>query len=386
MNRREIYLDNAATTRMDSRVVQAMFPHLTEQYGNPSSIHELGEQARQAVEHAREVIAGKIHALPEEIIFTGSATEADNLAIKGIAYKHKGRGRHIITTKIEHKAVLESCSYLETDGFRVTYLDVDSEGKVSLEQLKKAIKKDTILVSICHANNEIGVLQDITAIGNICRKAGVYFHTDAAQSFTKVPLDVGSMKIDLMTLSGHKIHGPKGVGALYVRKGVALCPLLHGGEQEFSLRAGTENVAAIVGFAKAGELASQKDVQNMEKLRDYFIAELLKIPHVTLNGSAHDRLCNNINVCFEAIDAETMLQHLSSKCISASAGSACTAGRIEPSHVLKALGLSDAAANSSVRFSLSKYTTKEELMYAVQQIKEIVAGLAVINIVIINKV
>ncbi|MBI2546173.1 cysteine desulfurase [Candidatus Woesearchaeota archaeon] len=381
---KQVYLDNAATTMTDPVVVKAMLPYLTISYGNPSSPHELGKEAQDAIENARKIIAAKINAKPEEIIFTGSATEADNLAVKGIAYANKSKGRHIITSKIEHKAILESCKALEAEGFSVTYLGVSREGLVNPQDVKKAIRKDTILVSIMHANNEIGTVQDIAAIGKLCKSAGIYFHTDAAQSFTKIPIDVRAINIDALTLSAHKIHGPKGIGALYIKQGTKTHPIIHGGSQESAMRAGTEHVANIVGFAAAANASSQQDIRKMAMLRDYFTRELLRLPKVTINGSKIRRLCNNINAAFHGIDAETMLNHLNSRGIFASSGSACTASELEPSHVLKAIGLSDEAANSSIRFSLSKFTTKHDIDYAIALIREIVSSLRSINAV--NKI
>lgn len=382
---RQIYLDNASTTMLDLEVVKVMLPYLTNKYGNASSSHDLGREAREAIENARKIIADKINAKPNEIIFTGSATEADNLAIKGIAYANKVKGKHIITSEIEHPAVIEACKALEQEGFSITYLNVNREGLISIEDLKKAIRKDTILVSIMHANNEIGTIQNISEIGEICRAKGIYFHTDASQSFTKLPIDVKAMNIDLMTISAHKIHGPKGIGALYLRENVNIKPIQHGGSHEFGLRPGTENLANIVGFAKAATLVIQKDIERMTRLRDYFLSALIKMPKVKLNGSHKQRLCNNINVLFQGIGSEIMLNHLNSQGIYASAGSACTAQEITTSHVLKAIVLTDEEANSSIRFSISKFTSREDIEYALNAIKEIVYSLRKIS-AIINKV
>jgi len=380
---KQIYLDNAATTKVDERVLKAMEPLFSDKYGNASSLHLMGEEARRAIEEARGVIARSIKAKHKEIIFTGSGTEANNFVLKGLffANKDKDSGKnHIITTKIEHDCVLNSCKWLETQGARVTYLDVDEKGFVDLEQLNNSINNKTIVVSVIHANNEIGTIQDLEAIGKICKEKGVYFHTDACQSFTKVDIDVKKMNLDLMTLNAHKIHGPKGVGALYIRQGVKIIPLLHGGGHEFGLRSGTENVAGIVGFAKAVKISNDNDVKKMKKLRDKLINGILKIPNTKLNGvKGNDRLCNNVNVCFNNIEGEAIGSFLNARGIFGSTGSACSSHTLEPSHVLIALGMSALQANSSIRLSISKYTTEDEIDYVLQELKKIVEKLRKIS-------
>jgi cysteine desulfurase len=375
-----VYLDNGATTMVDKEVEKAILPYFTKVYGNASSLHTFGQNAKKAVEKSREIIAKKINALPEEIIFTSGGTESDNLALQEVAYTNRDKGDHIITTKIEHHAVEKSCKFLENDGFKVTYLNVDKEGFVDLGELKRAITDKTILVSIIHGNNEIGTIQDIDAIGKICKEKGVYFHTDAVQSFTKVPIDVGKQNITLASFSAHKIHGPKGVGALYVKKGTKIHPLMYGGSQENKLRPGTENIPLIVGFAKAVEIAKQEDFEKMEKLRDYFIEKIEKeIPEVKLNGSRDKRLCNNANITFKYIEGEALLIKLDDKGIAVSTGSACSSKELRPSHVLTAIGLDPAIAHGSIRFTLSKYTTKEELDYTIKNVKEVVKELRTIS-------
>lgn len=363
-----IYLDNGATTAVDKEVVKAMEPYFTEKYGNASSIHILGQEAKLAIDSAREIIAKAINADPEEIIFTGSGTESNNLAVKGIAFKNYGKDKHIITTKIEHDCVLNSCKMLENHGFKVTYLDVDEEGFIDLKQLEKAITKDTILVSIIHGNNEIGTIQDIEKIGKICKKHNVPFHTDACQSFTKTDIDVKKQNISLMTLNAHKIHGPKGVGCLYIKKGVQLQPLLHGGGHEKGIRSSTENIPGIIGFAKAVQLAKKEHCKKMEKLRDKLIRGILKIPDTRLNGPKEKRLCNNINVGFKYIEGESIAALLDAKGICSSTGSACSSKSLEPSHVLLAIGLKEEEAHGSIRLTLSRFTTEEEIDYTLKEL------------------
>jgi cysteine desulfurase len=365
-----IYLDNAATTRTDPKVVKSMIPYFIKDYGNASSLHKLGINAKMALESARKTIAKSINAKPEEIIFTSGATESNNLALKGIAFsKKKG---HIITTKIEHDCILNTCKWLKTLGFKITYLNVDKEGFINLKELEDAIKKnkDTILISIIHANNEIGTIQDLEAIGKICFKHNIPFHTDAAQSYTKTLIDVKKQNLSLVSLNSHKIHGPKGVGALYIKKGVKIVPLAHGGGHEQNLRSGTENIPGIIGFAKAVKLSSKKYIKHMAKLRDYLIKEVLKkIPDVKLNGSTENkRLCNNINFSFKYIEGEAIGALLDAKGISSSTGSACSSKSLEPSHVLLALGLTPEQAHGSLRLSLSRYTTKQEIDYTIKSL------------------
>jgi cysteine desulfurase len=370
---KQIYLDNAATTKVDEKVAKEMQKYLTEVYGNASSVHFAGQEARRAIEESRKIIAKEIGANVEEIIFTGSGTESNNLVIKGLFWENFPEKNHIITTKIEHDCVLKSCEWIEQQGGKITYLDVDKEGFVNLKQLKDSITDKTILVSVIHGNNEIGTIQDLEKIGAICKKKKVLFHTDACQSFTKVSINIKKMNLDLVTLNAHKIHGPKGVGALYLKKGIKITPLLHGGGHEFGIRSSTENVAGIVGFAKAVKVKGMFEIKNVTNLRDYFISELQKIPNVNINGAKGDkRLCNNINVCFNNIEAESIGSFLNSKGIFTSVGSACSSHNLEPSHVLMALGKTHLEANSSIRISISKYTTKEEIDYALKEIKNTV--------------
>ncbi|MHA1279746.1 MAG: cysteine desulfurase family protein [Candidatus Helarchaeota archaeon] len=373
---RKIYFDNAASTRVDERVIRAMEPYFGSKYGNASSIHGFGREAKEAIENARKIIAKRIGARAREIIFTSGGTEGNNFVLKGLFFSNYPRKNHIITSKIEHDCILNACKWLESLGARVTYLDVDKEGFIDLEQLEKAINERTFLVSIMQANNEVGTIQNLKAIGEICKKRGVLFHTDACQSFTKVPLDVNKMNLDLVTLNSHKIHGPKGVGAVYIREGIKITPLLHGGGHEKGLRSGTENVSGIVGFGKAVEISSRKDVEKMEKLRDILIEGILKIPNVKLNGpKGEKRLCNNVNVCFNDIEGESIGGYLESKGIFVSTGSACASHTLASSHVLRAMGLSPQQINSSIRISISRYTSEEEVRYFLKVLPKIVKKL-----------
>lgn len=378
---KNVYLDNAATTKLSPEVLDAMMPYLTEEYGNASSIYSLGSTAKAAVEKSREVMANELNCKTSEIFFTSGGSEADNWAIKGVAnfLNRKGKGNHIITSKIEHHAVLHTCEYLEKEGFEVTYLDVDSEGKVNPEDVKNAIKDNTILVTIMFANNEIGTIQPIKEIGTICKENNILFHTDAVQAFATIPIDVEAMNIDLLSLSGHKIHGPKGVGALYIKRGVRLDNLIHGGAQERGKRATTENVAGIVGLAKATELYStNRDKRNkyISELRDYLLKEITeKIEYTKINGSIEDRLPNNLNVCFKFIEGESILLSLDMMGIAGSSGSACTSGSLDPSHVLLAIGLPHEIAHGSLRLTLSEETTKEDCDYVVETLVEIIERL-----------
>ena len=357
-----IYLDNGATTMVDPKVVQEMAPYFEEKYGNASSTHHKGQEAKMALEEARETIAKSIGARHDEIIFTSGGTESKNITTKGIAFANKKKGNHIITTKIEHDCVLNACKWLESQGFKVTYLDVDRQGFVNPDALEKAITKSTILVSIIHGNNEIGTIQDLEALGKICRKHNVYFHTDACQSYTKTELNVKKQSLDLVTMNSHKIHGPKGVGALYIRNGVKITPLLHGGGHEHNLRSGTENVSGIIGFAKAVKMTSSGHVRQMRKLRDYLIENVLKIPETMLNGTVGDkRLCNNANFSFKYVEGESIGAYLDAKGICTSTGSACSSRSLEPSHVLIAIGLKPEEAHGSLRITLSRFTSKEEI-------------------------
>jgi len=374
---RVVYLDNAATTMVDPAVVEAMLPYFTKQYGNPSSIHSFGREAKEAVEASRDLIAASIKSRSDEIIFTSGGTEGNNLALKGVAFANRNKGKHIITTSIEHKCILNSCEWLQQEGFEVTYLDVDREGFVSLGQLEKSIRKDTVLVSIIHGQNEIGTIQDLEKIGKICAEHGVWLHTDACQSYTKTRLDVKKFNIALATLNAHKLHGPKGVGALYVREDVDFVPWQHGGGQESKKRGGTENVPGIVGFAKAVQLASnQKHIEHMVKLRDALIDGILEIEDTKLNGPrGAARLCNNANFSFFGVEGEGLGMALEQEGIKTSTGSACSSRSLEKSHVLKAIGLSDGEVNSSIRMSISRFTAKEDIDYAVQKTQDAVKKL-----------
>lgn len=373
-----IYLDNGATTMVDPEVVKAMEPYLTEKYGNASSSHMMGTWARQAVEESRELIAKSIGAKDDEIVFTSGGTESNNLAIKGVAFANKDRGRHIITTKIEHDCVLNSCKWLEKEGFEVTFLDVDKEGFVNPDDLEKAIRKDTILASIIHGNNEIGTIQDLESLGNICRKHNVYFHTDACQSYTKTDLNVKKHNLDLVTLNAHKIHGPKGVGALYIRKGVRITPWQHGGGHESGLRSGTENVPGIVGFAKSVKLGmNPKHVKHMTRLRDKLTDGILEtIPEVLINGPKGDkRLCNNVNISFLYVEGEAIGGYLDAEGVASSTGSACSSKSLEPSHVLMALGMKAEEAHGSLRLTLSRFTKEEEIDEVLGSLPKIIGKL-----------
>ena len=373
---RLIYLDNAATTKVDHEVFEAMKPYFEEVYGNASSMYSFAGKARKAVDDAREVIADYLGAKAREIYFTAGGSESDNWALKAVAFAKKEKGKHIITSKIEHHAILHTCEYLEKNGFEVTYLDVDEHGLVSIEKLKQAIREDTILISIMFANNEIGTIEPIKEIGAVAHEHGIVFHTDAVQAYGHVTINVDEMNIDLLSASGHKINGPKGIGIMYLRDSVKIGALIHGGAQERGRRAGTHNTPGIVGFAKATELA----VQNMEKradherkLRDYLIDRVLKeIPYSRLNGHPTKRLSNNANFCFRFIEGESLLIMLDQKGICGSSGSACTSGSLDPSHVLLAIGLPHEIAHGSLRLTLSEKTTKEEIDYTVDQLKQIV--------------
>lgn len=368
----DVYLDNSATTKVDLMVISEIEKYLSEDYGNPSSLYSKGQTVRNSLEKARKILAKKINASPEEIIFTSGGSESNNLAIKGYAYANKEKGNRIITSKIEHAAVLETMKCLEEEGFEVIYLEVDKEGFVNLKKLESAINNKTLLVSIMHANNEIGVIQDIESIGKICKKKGVIFHTDAVQSFTKENIDVKKQDVDLISFSAHKIHGPKGVGALYVKKGIKLKRLIDGGHQEGGMRAGTENVPGVMGFAKAVNLLTKEDISRIKKLRDRLMKGLLTIEGVSVNGSVKKRLVNNLNVLFKDVEAKYLLLYLDNEGICVSTGSACSSGSLEPSHVLSAIGLTPSQARSSIRFTLSKYNTEREIDFAIEKTKLIV--------------
>lgn len=370
-----IYLDNAATTQIDEEVLKIMNAYAQKDYANPSSKYALGELAKKAVESSRKLIAEKIGAKQNEIIFTSGGTESNNLALKGLFFANYPAKNHIITTKIEHDSILNACKWLEKQGAKITCLNVNKEGFVNIKDIERAITPKTFLVSIIHGNNEMGVVQNISEIGKICKRKGIFFHIDACQSFTKIPINVNRMNIDLMTLNSHKIHGPKGVGALFVRSGVKIIPLMHGGGQEKQMRSGTENVGGIVGFAKAAELMKSKDIDNMKKIQNELIDNLLKIEGVKLNGSLNNRLCNNINISIKGVDAETLIGYLENEGIYCSAGSACLANSNEKSHVLRAIGLSEKEIESSLRISLSRYNTEKETDFFTEKLKEIIKKL-----------
>ncbi len=372
-----IYLDHAATTSLDPRVLETMLPYLQGIYGNPSSIHAFGREAKKGIEAARASIAKELGAeSPSEIIFTGSGSESDNLAIKGVARAYREKGNHIITSAIEHHAVYDTYAALEKEGFEITYLPVDEFGMVAMESLLNALQPSTILVSIMHANNEVGTVQPIAEFSKLLKERKILFHTDAVQSVGVLPVKVSELGVDLLSLSAHKFYGPKGVGALYVRKGVKLAQQIHGGAQERNRRAGTENVPGIVGMARALELANQERIAHqahLTELRDYLIESLMtKIPETRLNGHPTERLPGNANLCFRYIEGEALLLNLDLKGIAGSSGSACTSGSLDPSHVLLAMGLSHEIAHGSLRLSLGKATTKAEIDYVIEVLPEIV--------------
>ena len=374
MNR--IYFDHNATTPVLDEVFEAMVPFLKEQWGNPSSIHWAGRGTRKAVEDARERVAALLNCAPLELIFTSSGTEGDNHAIKGLAYAQKNKGNHIITTKVEHPAVLSTCKHLQKEGFEVTYLDVDKDGLIDLEELTKAITPKTILISVMFANNETGVIFPIKEIGRIAKEKGVAFHTDAVQAAGKIKIDVQDLNVDLMTISGHKLYAPKGVGALFIKRGTRLVPLIHGGHQERNRRGGTENVAGIVAMGKAAEIAMRdmdKEVEHLQVLKERLEKGMAdKVPHIKVNGHADKRLPNTSNISFEFVEGESLLLNLDMKGIAASSGSACTSGSLEPSHVLVSMGLTHELSHGSVRFSLGKSNTIEEIDYLLEIMPPIV--------------
>lgn len=371
--KRIIYLDNAATTQMDEEVLECMLPYLKEYYGNPAAIYSLAGESGKAVAKARTQVAELINARREEIYFTGGGSESDNWAIKAVADLYEKEGCHIITTRMEHHAVLHTCEYLEKRGVQVTYVEVDGEGFVSPEKIREAIRPNTRLISVMAANNEIGTIQPLKEIGQIAGEHGILFHTDAVQAFGHIPLDVEELHIDLLSASGHKLHGPKGVGILYIRRNVRLGSFLHGGAQERHRRAGTHNVPAIVGMGKAAELAGQRLQESMEKesqLRDYLIERILEqVPDSYLNGSRENRLPNNVSFCFKGIEGESLLILLDQQGICGSGGSACSTGAVDPSHVLRAIGVDAELAKGVLRLTVSSGTTKEELDVAVEAIK-----------------
>lgn len=373
----QVYLDNGSTTRVDPRVVKTMLPYFSEKYGNASSPHSMGREARKALSRSRATIARLMGAETSEIVFTSGGTESNNLAIRGAAHANKHLGKHVITTKIEHPSVMKTCNSLIEEGFEVTFMEVDNEGFIDLKKLEKAIKKETILVSVMHGNNEIGTINDIKKIGEICRKRRTLFHTDASQSFTKVPINVKKMHIDLLSVSSHKINGPKGVGALYIRKGTKIKPQVTGGPHESGIRAGTENVAGIVGFARAAELMTKKDLKRMRSLRDRLLSGLtFSVGDARLNGpKGGKRLCNNVNLSFKGIEGESIVTYLDSRGVSVSTGSACSSKEEGPSHVLRAIGVDEDLLMGSVRMMLSRLTTEKEIDYTVKSVKDVVKHL-----------
>lgn len=372
----KIYLDHAATTPVKPEVVEAMLPYFTQNFGNPSSVYQVAQINKRAIDEARETIARHIGANTNEIFFTSGGTEADNWAIKGIAEANRNKGNHIITTKIEHHAVLHTCEYLEKHGYEVTYLEVDEKGSISLDALKAAIKDTTILISIMYANNEIGTIMPIEEIGKLAKEKGILFHTDAVQAIGQVHIDVKEQNIDLLSLSAHKINGPKGVGVLYIRRGLRIANLIHGGAQERGRRAGTENVAGIVGLAKAMELAYvnfDEKIESIQALRDELIQGILtNIPYSKLNGDRAKRLPNNVNISFEFVEGESLLLLLDMHGVAASSGSACTSGSLDPSHVLLAMGIPHEKAHGSIRFTLADSTKKEDITFVIEKLPAIV--------------
>jgi len=383
MTKKRIYLDYAATAPVDPEVVKVMLPFFLEKFGNTMSLHSLGQEAKQVLEESREIMAKMINAKPNEIVFTSSATESNNLALKGIAFANKKKGKHIIISSIEHPCIIQSAQWLKNQGFEITKLKVDKYGLVNLQDIERAIRKDTILVSIMHANNEIGTIEPIKKIGEICKKKKVLFHTDAAQSFGKIPIDVEKMNIDLLTASSHKMYGPKGAGFLFVREGTKIEPLLHGGGHEMGLRSSTVNVAAIVGFTKAAQLCQKemkKETPRLIELRDRLIKGVLrKIENSYLNGHPKKRLPNNTNFWFKFIEGESLVIQLDLHGISASTGSACSSEKLEPSHVLLAIGLKPQQAHGSLRLSLGRWTKKQDIDYVLKVLPEIVKKLRKIS-------
>lgn len=376
---KRIYLDYAATTPTRPEVLKEMLPYFTDIYGNPSSIHSYGQEAQGAMETARTKVARLINARDEEIIFTSGGTEADNFAIKGVAYANEKKGDHIITSAIEHPAVMESCAFLEKRGFRITYLPVDEHGLIDPDDVRKAITDKTILISIMHANNEIGTIEPITEISKVAREAGIYLHTDAVQTTGHIPVDVDALGVDLLSMSAHKLYGPKGIGALYIRRGTKLVSFMHGGGQERERRASTQNIPGIVGFSKAAELAQQEldeEANRLTYLRDKLANCLLeKIDHSRLNGHPTKRLPNSVNISIQFVEGESMCLNLDMEGICASTGSACSSGSLEPSHILLALGVSHERAHGSLRFTLGKWTTEEDIDRVLEVLPRVVARL-----------
>ena len=380
MTPRKVYLDNSATTKVDSKVLEAMLPYFSEEYGNPNSLHAWGREARKGVDHARAQVAQLIGEDPKEIIFTGGGSEADNLAIKGAAWALKDKGKHIITSAIEHHALLDTVKWLGKNGYEYTILPVDETGLVDPKELEAAIRPDTILASIMFANNEIGTIQPVAELGEVCRRHGVLFHTDGVQATGHVKIDMKELPIDMMTMAAHKMYGPKGVGALYVRKGIKLIPVIHGGGQEFGVRSGTENTPGLIGFGMAAELAANRlvngEIDNEIRLRDKLIDGLIeRIPEITLTGHRTKRLPYHASICVKYVEGEGMLLLMDAAGIGVSSGSACTSGSLEPSYVLLALGLDHSTAHGSVRMTLSKDTNDEDIDYVLEKFPPIVEKL-----------
>ena len=376
---KRIYLDYAATTPIHPVVLRAMSPYFTQAFGNPSSLHFFGQEAKAGVEEARQKLASLIGAQGEEIVFTSGGTEADNFAIRGVAYANERRGNHIITTALEHHAVLETCKFLEERGFKVTYLPVDGHGLVDPEDVKRAVTDKTILISVMHANNEVGTIEPIAEIGAIARERGIYFHSDAVQTAGHMPINVNDLCVDLLAMSAHKLYGPKGVGALYIRKGTRIAPFMRGGEQERRRRPSTENVPGIVGFGKAAEIAQEEmseEARHLTLLRDKLIRGLFeRIARIHLNGHPSQRLPNNVNVSIDSVEGESMLLHLDLEGVAVSTGSACSSSNLKPSHVLLALGLSHELAHGSLRFSLGRETAEEDIEHVLKVLPSIVSKL-----------
>ena len=373
------YFDNAATTKVKDEVLQEMIPFFKEKYGNPSAIYAIARETKHDIENAREKVANLIGAKKNEIYFTASGTEADNMAIKGIAYKNKSKGNHIITTKIEHHAILDSCKFLETQGFRITYLNVDKNGFINLEELRESITDKTMLISVMFANNEIGTIEPIEDIAQIAKERNIIFHTDAVQAVGNIKIDVKSMGIDMLSLSGHKIYGPKGIGALYVKDGIEFEKFINGGHQEKNKRAGTENTAGIIGLGKASELAKvgiDIHIQKLKELREYYLEQILKrISNIRINGALNARLPGNTNISFEGINGSDLLLELDNVGICASSGSACNSEELNPSHVLSAIGLDNKTAKSALRVTFGEFNTKEEVDYLIENLEESVRKL-----------
>jgi len=378
-----IYMDHSATSPVDPQVLKEMLPYFKENFGNASTLYSLGREARTAMEKARKQVASLIGANPDEIYFTSGGTESDNIAIKGTVNRLQNQGHHIITSAIEHPAVEETCKYLEKNGFEVTYLPVGAEGIVKVADVEAAIKKETILITVMHANNEIGTIQPIAKIGELANEKGIYFHTDAVQTVGKIPVDVNELKVDMLSISAHKLYGPKGIGALYIRKGTRLDPLLHGGGHERGIRPGTENISGVVGLGKACQLAEENlevSMKQISNLRDKLIEGVLEqIDQSYLNGHPTQRLPNNANFRFSSIEGESLVLQLDAKGIASSTGSACSSKKLEPSHVLMAIGLKEVDAHGSLRLSLGKENTEEEIDYVIESIKEVVERLRSIS-------